>query len=701
MKKVLLFLCVSLLFGCKSTVMNYPETKKGDVKDTLFGIVVEDPYRWLEDDNSEETKDWVKTQNELTFKYLNELPYRDTIKNRLTQLWDYPKSGAPFFRGGRWFMFKNNGLQNQSVLYTMDDPASESYLLLDPNELSNDGTVAFSDMDITADGKTLVYMIARSGSDWNEIYAMDIESKELLPDHIMWVKFSGLSCDGKGFYYSAYDQPKEGSELSSQNQGQKIYYHLLGTDQKSDKLIYSNPSNPSRMYTAGLTEDKNYLVITESESTSGNGLFIQNLKTPNAPIVKLYDGFDFEYYLLDVVDGKALILTNENSPKYQIVAADLAKPEKENWKIVVPEKENTLTGADLLGGKMFAYYMVDAKSRVEIYLPDGSYQGNLELPGICSLGSFTGTKDGSRAFYSISSYNTPGTIYEYNIETGKSTLFFKPEVAFDPDEIEVSQEFYASKDGTSVPMFIVHKKGLKKDGSNPTLLYAYGGFNISMTPSFSSANLFFIENGGIYVVANIRGGGEYGEEWHQAGTKMNKQNVFDDFISAAEYLISEGYTSSEKLAIRGGSNGGLLIGAVVNQRPDLFEVALPSVGVMDMLRYQKFTIGYAWASDYGTADDSKEMFEYLYEYSPYHSIRPGESYPAILAFTADHDDRVVPAHTFKYMSRMQEYNGGNLPVLVRIDSKAGHGSGKPTSKVIDEYTDLFAFTCYHLGMKVE
>lgn len=701
MKKLLIFMSACLLIGCKTNNMNYPETKKGEVKDTLFGVVVEDPYRWLEDDNSEETKMWVKAQNELTFGYLNKLPGRSVIKNRLTELWDYPKSTTPFSKGDRWFIYKNDGLQNQNVLYTMADPSDEPRLLLDPNTLSDDGTVAFTYMDVTADGKTLVYMIARSGSDWSEIYAMDIESGKQLPDHIMWVKFSNLSCDEKGFYYSAYDQPEVGSELSSQNKGQKIYYHTLGTEQNADKLIYSNPSNPSRMYGADLTRDQDYLIITETESTSGNGLYIKDLKKKDAPIVKLYDGFDSDYFLIDIVDGNAIIMTNDGASKYKIVSANLQSPAKENWQVIVPEKENTVEAASFLGGKLFVFYMVDAKSQVEIYLPDGSFQGNMELPGICSLNSFSGTKNGSRAFYSFSSYNTPGSVFEYDIETGESSLFFKPEVAFDPDDIEVTQEFYKSKDGATVPMFIVHKKGLKKDGSNPTLLYAYGGFNISMTPGFSPANIFFIENGGIYVVANIRGGGEYGEEWHKAGTKFNKQNVFDDFISAAEYLIAEGYTSSEKLAIRGGSNGGLLIGAVSNQRPDLFKVALPYVGVMDMLRYHKFTIGYAWASDYGTADDSKEMFEYLYGYSPYHTIKPGESYPAVLAFTGDHDDRVVPAHTFKYMSRLQEYNGGDLPVLVRIDTDAGHGGGKPTSKVIDEYTDMFAFTLYHLGVKVK
>lgn len=699
-KKIAIAYCCLILLGCKSEVMTYPESKKDDVKDTLWGVVVEDPYRWLEDDNSDETKAWVEAQNKVTFDYLEKLPYREAIKARLTQLWDYPKTGTPFNVSGRWFVFKNDGLQNQSVLYIMNDPKEEPRLLLDPNKLSDDGTVAFSGMDVTPDGKTLVYKIARSGSDWNEIFAMDIETGNLLSDHIKWVKFSGVSCYDDGFFYSAYDEPKKGSELSSQNQAQKVFFHKLGTNQTEDKLIYSNPTNASRMYGAGMDETRKYLFITESESTSGNGLYIQDLTKKNAPIVHLAAGFDYDYSPIAVIDGNVLVNTNDGAPKYHIISINIEKPTRENWNVVIPESENTIEGVSMAGGRLFVNYMADAKSKVQIFLPDGTFQSDLELPGICSAGAIQGTLTGNQAFYSYSSFNTPGTIFEYNIETGTSTPYFKPEVAFNPDEIEVKQEFYESKDGTKVPMFIVHKKGIQLNGKNPTLLYGYGGFNISLTPSFSAANVFFVENGGVYVVANLRGGGEYGEPWHKAGTLTNKQNVFDDFIAAAEHLIQTGYTSTEKLAIRGGSNGGLLIGAVVNQRPDLFRVALPAVGVLDMLRYQKFTIGYAWATDYGRADDSEEMFKYLYAYSPYHNIKQGTEYPAIMAFTADHDDRVVPAHTFKYMARMQEYNAGKLPVLVRIDVKAGHGSGKPTAKVIEEYTDIFAFVFYHTKTKV-
>lgn len=699
-KKIAIAYCCLTLLGCKTEVMTYPESRKDDVKDTLWGVVVDDPYRWLEDDNSDETKAWVEAQNKVTFGYLEKLPYREAIKTRLTQLWDYPKTGTPFNVSGRWFVFKNDGLQNQSVLYTMDDPKEEPRLLLDPNKLSDDGTVAFSGMDVTPDGKTLVYKIARSGSDWNEIFAMDIETGNLLSDHIKWVKFSGVSCYNDGFFYSAYDEPNKGSELSSQNQGQKVFFHKLGTNQSEDKLFYSNPTNASRMYGAGMDETRQYLFITESESTSGNGLYVQDLTKKNAPIVHLAAGFDFDYSPIAVIDGNVLVSTNDGASKYHIVSINIEKPARENWTVIIPETENTIEGVGIAGGRLFVNYMADAKSKVQIFLPDGTYQSDLELPGICSVGAIQGTLTNNQAFYSYSSFNTPGTIFEYNIETGVSTPYFKPEVAFNPDEIEVKQEFYESKDGTKVPMFIVHKKGIQLNGKNPTLLYGYGGFNISLTPSFSAANIFFVENGGVYVVANLRGGGEYGEPWHKAGTLMNKQNVFDDFISAAEYLVETGYTSPEKLAIRGGSNGGLLIGAVVNQRPDLFKVALPAVGVLDMLRYQKFTIGYAWATDYGRADDSEEMFKYLYTYSPYHNIKEGTEYPAIMALTADHDDRVVPAHTFKYMARMQEFNAGKLPVLVRIDVKAGHGSGKPTAKVIEEFTDIFAFVFYHTKTKV-
>ncbi|MDA3929569.1 MAG: prolyl oligopeptidase family serine peptidase [Prolixibacteraceae bacterium] len=685
---------VLLANGCTTSNMKYPDTKKDNVVDTFYNVAVEDPYRWLEDDNSEETASWVEAQNKVTFDYLETLPGRDEIKERLTELWDYPKTRAPFNTSGRWFVFKNNGLQNQFVLYTMDNLDSEPYLLLDPNLLSDDGTVAFAGMDVSTDGKYLVYKIARSGSDWNEIFVMNIETGEMLDDHIEWVKFSGLACYNDGFFYSAYDKPNKGDELSDANAGQKIFFHKIGTEQINDELVYSNPDMPKRMYRAFIDNDRKNLFIYESESTSGNGLYIKSLKKKDSKIIQLAKGFESDYTPVEVVDGKVLILTNNGVPKYRIVAVDPNNPASDNWTEIIPEKENTLQDVSFSGGKLYVEYMVNARSKLEIYDPAGGFLGDVKLPGICSVSSLQGTKNGNVAFYSYSSFNSPGTIFKYNTETGESTEYFKPEVKFDPNNFVVKQEFFTSNDGQEIPMFIIHKKDIELNGKNPAMLYGYGGFNISLTPSFSTSVLYYIENGGVYAVANLRGGGEFGEEWHKAGTLTNKQNVFNDFISGAEYLIEAGYTNSDQLAIRGGSNGGLLIGAVTNQRPDLIKVALPAVGVMDMLRYQKFTIGYAWATDYGTVDDNEEMFQYLLAYSPVHNVE-AKDYPAIMVTTADHDDRVVPAHSFKYISRIQELNTGDLPTLIRIDVKAGHGSGKPTAKIIEEYADLYSFVFYH------
>jgi prolyl oligopeptidase len=700
MKNSYLLFFITILFNCSTQVMKYPVTKKTPLIDTFYKIAVEDPYRWLEDDNSVETAEWVKKQNEVTFNYLNKLPYRDKINKRLTELWDNPKTLTPFYHSGRWFVFKNNGLQNQNVLYLIDDFKTAPKLLLDPNLLSTDGTIAFSQMDVSPDGKLLVYQIARSGSDWNEIFVKNIETGEMLPDHIEWVKFSGLACYNNGFFYSSYDRPENGTELSKLNSGQKIFFHRYGTLQEKDEMFFSNPSMPQRMYTATIDEQRKNLFIIESESTSGNGLYLKQLDKPNSKIIKLADGFENDYIPIEQLNGVILVFTNDSAPKYRVVSIDPMHPEKKNWKEVIPEKENTLQSCSFCGGKLVAKYMADAKSRLEIYSPKGAFEGIVDLPGICNIDDFVGSYFGNFAFYSYSSFNSPGTIFKYDLKAGKSELYFSPKVKFNPDDFVVKQEFFESLDGTRVPMFIVYKKGMQLNGKNPTMLYGYGGFNISLTPSFSNSVILFVENGGIYAVANLRGGGEYGEKWHQAGTKLKKQNVFDDFISAAEYLIKKEYTNSGKLAIRGGSNGGLLIGAVTNQRPDLFKVALPAVGVMDMLRYHKFTIGYAWASDYGTVDDNQEMFNYLRAYSPYYNVEK-KDYPAILATTADHDDRVVPAHTFKYISRIQELNTGKLPTLVRIDVKAGHGSGKPTAKIIEEYTDIYAFVFYHLGISLK
>lgn len=686
--------------SCQEKQIQYTPTKKVDVKDTYFGTEVEDPYRWLEDDNSPETAEWVKSQNQLTFGYLAQLPSRDKINSRLTELWDYPKYGVPFKEAGKYFFSKNNGLQNQSVIYTTVSLDAEPTVLLDPNTLSEDGTAALSGVEISEDGKYLVYQVAKSGSDWNDIHVKNIETGEILPDHISWVKFSGLSWYKDGFFYSAYDQPEAGSELSKANEFQKVYFHKLGTSQSEDQLIVSDPENSKRMFGAGLTEDKRFLVISMSIGTHGNALDFKDLSKPNSSFVNLMKSYEYEFNPVDNIGDNLYVLTNYKAPKYRLVKIDTNKPEETNWVDILPEKKDVLESVRLIAGKFVVNYMTDAHSKVEVYSYEGQLDHEVKLPGIGSVSAFSGKKEENIAFYSYSSFNTPGEIYKYDFTTQQSTLHFRPEIKFNPDDFEVKQEFYTSKDGTKVPMFIVYKKGIELNGQNPTLLYAYGGFNISLTPSFSPARIAFIEKGGVLAVPNLRGGGEYGEEWHLAGTKMQKQNVFDDFIAAAEYLIQQKYTTSEKLAIQGGSNGGLLVGAVTNQRPDLFKVALPAVGVMDMLRFHKFTIGWAWAGDYGTSEDNSEMLNYLYAYSPYHTIQKGTAYPAILATTADHDDRVVPAHTFKYMARMQEYNAGKLPVLIRIDTKAGHGAGKPTAKQIEEYTDIWSFVFHHLGVKL-
>ena len=701
MKKLLIYLIPAMFFvACTNEPkMEYPITKKEVVKDTYFDTEVEDPYRWLEDDNSEETGQWVKAQNELTFNYLNQLPGREKINARLTELWNYPKSTTPFKKAGKYFFFKNDGLQNQNVLFIAENLEAEPEILLDPNTLSEDGTVALSGIEISPDGKYLIYQIAKSGSDWNEVFVMDIESRKNLPDHIEWLKFSGVSWYNDGFFYSAYDAPAEGDELKQSNENHKVMFHKLGTTQAEDKLIFKEPEHPKRLFGLGITEDERFMALYKMEASNGQAVSVKDLTKKDAEFIPLMESFDYSFTIVENIDENIYVLTNYQAPKYRLIKIDMDEPAEENWEVIIPEKENVLGSASFIGGKIVADYMKDAHSVVEVYNYDGSFDYEIELPGIGSIGSFSGKKEEAEAFYSYTSFNTPGEIYRYNFDTKKTELYFRPNVKFNPDEYEVNQQFYESKDGTKVPMFIFHKKGTKLNGKNPVLLYAYGGFNISLTPTFSVTRLNFVENGGVFALANLRGGGEYGEEWHKAGTKLQKQNVFDDFIAAAEYLISEKYTNPSKLAIMGGSNGGLLVGAVTNQRPELFKVAIPAVGVMDMLRYHKFTIGWAWAGDYGTSEDSKEMFEYLYNYSPYHTITEGGKYPAVLATTADHDDRVVPAHTFKYMARLQEYNAGKLPVLVRIETKAGHGGGKPTEKIIEEYTDLWAFTFYHLGMK--
>ncbi len=692
-------LAAIVMFGCqapKEKKINYPMTKKTDTVDVYFGHEVADPYRWLEDDMSDETAAWVKAQNEVTDSFLAQIPYRKQVEERLQKIWNYPKSGTPFKQGGHWFVSKNDGLQNQYVVYIKDTYDGEDRVILDPNTLSEDGTVALNMFRVSEDGKYLAYSISRAGSDWREIYVKDIATGELLEDHILWAKFSGISWYKNGFFYSRYPEPQKGEMLKGENKNSQVYYHEIGTDQSADKLIYEDPANPNWGFSAGTTDDKNYLVISVTESTSGNAFYIQDL-TKKGEVQKIITSFDKDYWVMDHVQGKLLVLTNYQAPKYRLIAIDPAQPEEENWTEVIPEGEGVLEGISIVGEKLIAQYIQDAQSKIKIYALDGSFENDLETPILGTISGFSGKIDDPFTFYSITSYTTPSQIYKYDVAENKSSLFQESALDFDASQYETKQVFYTSKDGTKVPMFLTYKKGIKLDGSNPVLLYGYGGFNISLTPSFSLTRLIWLEQGGIYAVANLRGGGEYGEEWHKAGTLMQKQNVFDDCIAAAEYLIQEKYTKARKIALMGGSNGGLLVGAVVNQRPELFGAAFPAVGVMDMLRYHKFTIGRYWATDYGTSEDSEEMFQYLLGYSPVHTVADVD-YPAILVTTGDHDDRVVPAHSFKYIATVQDKYTGSKPTLIRIETNAGHGAGKPTEKVIAEYADVFSFMMYSLGM---
>jgi len=678
----------------------YPQAKKVDTVDTYFGHEVTDPYRWLEDDNSEETALWVDAENKVTHDYLSQIPFREDLEKRLTEIWNYPKYGVPFKKGDNYFFFKNNGIQNQSILYITDDLDKQANVLLNPNLLAEDGTVALAGMGVSEDGKYLAYSIASGGSDWNEIFVMRINDRKMTGDHIKWVKFSGISWWKDGFFYSSYDKPKEGDELSGQNKYHKVYYHKLGQPQEDDLLIFEDTSHPLRNFQAYLTEDKSFLLLSETESTSGNSLYASRmLDLESIHFKKIAEGFQYDYSVLDNIGDNLLIKTNHRAPRGKLILSDFNDPGPEGWTTLVAEKDEVLEGASIVGGKLFAQYLKDASNVAFFYDLEGNRLSELKLPAIGSLNGFNGEKDSNIAFYGFTSFTYPSSVYKFDLDTYTSELYKTSEVDFDPDIYTTKQVFYASKDGTEVPMFIVHKKGIKMDGNNPTLLYGYGGFNISLSPSFSISRAAFLEQGGIYVMANLRGGGEYGEEWHEAGTLLQKQNVFDDFIYAAKYLIANKYTSSEKLAIAGGSNGGLLVGACLVQEPDLFKVAIPMVGVLDMLRYHKFTIGWAWAADYGRSDDNEEMFKYLLGYSPLHNIKKGVNYPATLAITADHDDRVVPAHTFKFMATLQENDGGKNPILVRVETKAGHGAGKPTEKQIEEAADMYSFVMYNLGMK--
>jgi prolyl oligopeptidase len=679
---------------------SYPAAKKMDHVDVYHGVKVADPYRWLEDPDSAETRAWVEAQNKVTFGYLEQIPQRAAIRERLTRLWNYERYGVPFEEGGRYFYFKNDGLQNQSVLYTAPSLDSEPRVLIDPNTLSADGTVALSMAEVSPDGKLIAYGIAASGSDWNEFKVRVVETGKDLSDHLRWIKFSGASWtrDGKGFFYSRYDEPNEKTKLEDANYYQKLFYHRIGTPQSEDVLVYERKDQKEWGFGGGVSEDGRYLIVSVWQGTANkNRVYYKDLKAKDAPVVKLLDEFDAQYNFVGNDDQVFYFETTNGAPRGRVIAVDTRSPERAKWREIVPESDETIQSVRLINDQLLVSSLKDARSRVAVYARDGKLVREIELPGIGSAGGFPGESDDTETFYSYSSFTTPTTIYRLDLKTGKSTVFRAPKVDFDPSAYEVKQVFYTSKDGTRVPMFITHKKGLELDGTNPTLLYGYGGFNVSLTPGFSVQNLVWMEMGGVYAVPNLRGGGEYGESWHTAGTKLQKQNVFDDFIAAAEWLIANKYTSPEKLAVSGGSNGGLLVGAVVNQRPDLFGAALPAVGVMDMLRFQKFTIGWAWTSDYGSSDDPAE-FKALYAYSPLHNLKPGTKYPATLVTTADHDDRVVPAHSFKYAATLQAAQGGSDPVLIRIETKAGHGAGKPTAKIIDEAADKFAFLARELGM---
>ena len=701
MKKYFLLLAVSgiIMSGCNEKKWGaYPETKKQDVVDDYFGVQVADPYRWLENDTAADVKAWVEAQNAVTNDYLKKIPFRTALNEHLTAMWDFPKYGTPTRKGDRYFFMKNDGLQNQYVLYTQIGLDGEPEVLLDPNTLSEDGTVALAGTGLSNDGKYLAYQIAKAGSDWNEIFVMNVATKEQLPDHIEWVKFSGASWLGNGFFYSAYDKPQEGKALSGKNQFHKVYFHKLGTSQTDDVLMYEDKKQPDWNFGMGVTEDETYQFLSVSESTSGNKLYVKETNNPKATFIPISENFDNDFSVIDVLNGKILVMTNYKAPKYRLLSIDPKQPTEEHWTELIPENETVLEGITLIGGKIVANYLRDAHSVASVFNADGSLLHEVTFPTVGTVGGFSGRNDSPEAFYAFSSYTYPTTIFKYNVETNVSEIYRKLDFKFDPENYTTEQIFFASKDGTQVPMFITYKKGMKLNGKNPLLLYGYGGFNIPLTPGFNISNIPFIDNGGIFVVVNLRGGGEYGKEWHEAGTKMKKQNVFDDFISAAEYLIAKKYTNSDKLAILGGSNGGLLVGACMTQRPELFKVAIPQVGVLDMLRYQHFTIGRAWAVDYGTSEDSKEMFEYLKNYSPLHNVKEGVAYPATLVTTADHDDRVVPAHSFKFIAELQAKDAGKNPVLIRIESKAGHGAGKPTTKVIEEVTDRWAFIMYNLGM---
>ncbi|MDE7455553.1 MAG: prolyl oligopeptidase family serine peptidase [Prevotella sp.] len=678
--------------------LHYPKAEKDGTVDIYYGTRVADPYRWLENDTSRQTMAWVEAENRVTNEYLSKIPLRKRLLKRMTELSSYEKMSAPVKHNGKWYFSKNSGLQNQSVVYVMDELGGEPRVFLDPNTLSQDGTVALKGIYHSHNGKYAAYTISRSGSDWQEFYVIDLKTGQLTSDHIEWAKFSGAAWLGDGFFYSAYDAPVKGKEFSNMNANHKIYYHKIGTPQSDDVLFYENPAYPKRFYDVTVNEEETMMFLTESGAGAGNNLFVRDLRKKDAQFIQLTSNMDLQYSPIETEGDKFYIYTNDGAPKGRLMVADIRQPGSTNWQEVIGQQQYAIESIDCIDHQFIVTYNQDASSHAYVYTMDGQLRHEVRLP---SLGSvyFSGDKKDKECFYTFTSFTQPSTIYLYDINSNESPLYRAPKVAFKMNDFTTEQVFFQSKDGTRIPMFLTYKKGLKRNGKNPVYLYGYGGFNIALGPSFSATRIPFLESGGIYAQVNLRGGSEYGEEWHLAGTKMQKQNVFDDFIGAAEWLISEQYTSKEQLAIVGGSNGGLLVGACMTQRPDLYRVAIPQVGVMDMLRYHKFTIGWNWASDYGTSEDSKEMFEYLHGYSPLHNLKPGTQYPATLVTTADHDDRVVPAHSFKFAATLQACHKGDNPVLIRIDTKAGHGSGKPLAKVLEEQADIYGFIMYNMGMK--
>ena len=699
MKKLYLMMMATLATTAVTAQgLQYPKAAKDGTVDEYFGTKVADPYRWLENDTSAQTAAWVEAENKVTNAYLAKIPFRGKLLKRLTELSNYERLSAPRKRHGKWYFYKNDGLQNQSVMYVMDKLGGEPRVFLDPNKLSTDGTVALKGVYFSNNGKYAAYTISRSGSDWEEIFVIDLKTGLLTEDHIEWAKFTGAAWKGDGFYYSAYDAPVKGKEFSNVNSGHKIYYHKIGTPQSEDVLFYQNAAYPMRFYIADVNETETKMYLYEEGAGSGNNLFVRDLTKPESQFIQMTSNMDYQYMPVYDEGDKIWLFTNYGAPKARIMTADIRQPGVDNWQELVAEQENVLSGVDVINRQLILTYQKDASDHAYLYGLDGMQRNEIRLPSVGSV-SFTGDEKEPECFYTFSSFTIPGSVYQYDMEKDESTLYTSPKVNFRQEDYTSEQVFFQSKDGTRIPIFLTYKKGLKKNGKNPVYLYGYGGFNISLGPSFSATRIPFLENGGIYAQVTLRGGGEYGEEWHLAGTKMQKQNVFDDFIGAAEWLISEGYTCKDRLAIVGGSNGGLLVGACMTQRPELFGVAIPEVGVMDMLRYHKFTIGWNWASDYGTSEDSKEMFEYLRGYSPLHNLKPGTAYPATLVTTADHDDRVVPAHSFKFAATLQECHQGDNPVLIRIDTKAGHGGGKPLAKVLEEQADIYGFILYNMGVK--